>query len=272
MIKKVIVITGVSSGIGKAFIHKALENTKEGEFVVGLGRTNIPDFTHERYLFIRTDLKYSSSVKQAAQRIKKRLGRVDVLINSAGFGYRSTIEDLSIDEMREQFEVNLFGPLYLTNLVLPLMRKQRHGHIINISSVGSVVSTPTLGYYAATKASLDKLSEVLDQEVEKFNIKVSLLVPGAVKTDFGKNIRIPAGYSKTIYTSLYKEWQYRFAYFFKRQNTAEDVADHLWSLIQKPARVRYISRRDQIMCILKRVLPYLIFQFIFLNYFYRDES
>ncbi len=270
MNNKVIVITGVSSGIGKAFVLSAAK--RDDIMVVGIGRKDIPNFKSKNYAFIKTDLSNSLTIKRSFNKLNKSLGRVDVLINNAGFAYRSTIEDLSPNEITEQFQVNLVGPIYLTSLIVGLMRKQKRGHIINVSSVGSIVSTPTLGYYAATKAGFDKLSEVLKQEVEKYNIKVSNLYPGAVKSDFGKNIRSPLNYSKTDYKPLYEEWKNRFASFFKVRNSPEEVSNELWNLIEKPQRVKYVHVRDLIMCLAKRLLPYQIFQFLFLGYFYKHES
>jgi len=252
-------------------ISKILENISTDDIMVGLGRSNISNFKDNRFVFIKTDLSKPDNIKNSIKVIKKSFGHVDVLVNNAGFAYRATIEDLSLDEVREQFEVNLFGPLELTKSVLPLMR-ERGGHIVNIGSVGSIVSTPTLGYYAATKASLDKISDVLDQEVSGFNIKVSTLIPGAVQTEFGKNIRLPKNYSKSQYRSLYEAWQSRFAYFFKQRNTPEETAQAVWSLIEKPIRIKYLSLRDYFMCQLKRLLPYSVFQSLFLNYYYKYES
>lgn len=272
MANKVYVITGVSSGIGKALVSNILDNASSDDIVVGLGRSNISDFKNNRFVFIKTDLSKPDSIKNTIKIIKKNFGHVDVLVNNAGFGYRATIEDLSLGEIREQFEVNLFGPLELTKSVLLLMREYGGGHIINIGSVGSIVSTPTLGYYAATKASLDKISEVLEQEVSELNINVSTLVPGAVKTEFGKNIRLPRNYSKSQYKSLYETWQSRFVYFFKQRNTPEETAQAVWNLIEKPTRMKYLTLRDYFMCQLKQMLPYSMFQLLFLNYYYKYES
>lgn len=270
MNKKHIVITGVSSGIGKVFVEKALESNKY--IVLGMGRKDVTGFKHKDYFFIETDLSDTASVKRSFLKLKKRLKRVDVLVNNAGFAFRSTIEDLSPKEIKEQFGVNLIGPIYLTNLILPLMRKQKSGHIINISSVGSIVSTPTLGYYAATKSAFDKLGEVLEQEVLDFNVKVSTLFPGAVKSDFGKNIRLPLNYSISSYKLTYDEWKNRFANFFSIKNTTNEVAEAILDLIAYPKRIKYLHARDQALCLAKRFLPHQAFQFLFLNYFYKYEG
>src|SRR3989344_2221582 len=108
MNKKNIVITGVSSGIGIAFVKKALESNKY--IVLGMGRKDIKGFKHKDYFFIKTDLSDTTTVKHSFLKLRKRLKRIDVLINNAGFAFRSTVEDLSPDEIKEQFGVNLIGP------------------------------------------------------------------------------------------------------------------------------------------------------------------
>ncbi len=270
MDRKIIVITGVSSGIGMAFVKKALNS---GEFtVIGLGRKDNKEVNDPNYFFYKVDLLDERTIKVAVDKVIKKFKRVNVLINNAGFAYRSTFEDLSSKEMREQFEVNLFGPAVLVNLILSIMRKQNTGHIINVSSVASSVNTPTLGYYAATKVALDKLSEVLRQEVKAFGISVSLLIPGAVKTNFGKNIKLPKNYKKSSYNNLYSEWENRFRNFFNIRNTSDDVAEGILSLINKPQNIKYINNRDWVMCTLEKYLPRQLFHYLFLNYFYRNEG
>lgn len=272
MVSKVIVITGVSSGIGKAFVLHALKNIGQEDVVVGLGRSTIEEFDDKHFFFIKTDLRNKISIENAIQNIKERFGHIDVLINNAGLGYRGTIEDLSMDEIRDQFEVNFFGLIYLTQLVLPMMRIRKSGHIINVSSVGSFISTPTLGYYGATKAVLDKISEVLAQEVGKYGIKVSVFIPGAVMTGFGKNIRLARQSSKSAYLKLYKEWQLRFAYFFKKRNTSEETAEKLWSLVKTRKRMEFVDLRDKVLYFSKKILPERLFNFLISNYYYKYEG
>lgn len=269
---KVIVITGASSGIGRAFVEFALKNISNSDVLVGLSRAGRTSINKNNYLSIKMDLRQPQSIRKAVEQIKKRCGKIDVLINNAGLGYRGTIEDLSTKEIKDQFEVNLFGPIYLTQLVLPIMRKQKSGHIINVDSVASVVSTPTLGYYAATKAATHKISEVLAQEVEQFGIKVSLFIPGAVKTKFGKNIRPAKLLTSSSYSKMYNDWQKRFKYFFKAKNTSEEAAERMWNLLETKQRVMFVSFKDKIMCSLKSILPGKAFNYLFLNYYYKNES
>lgn len=268
--KKIILITGVSSGIGAAFIKRALTSPKV--IVVGLGRHNSENVDNKNYHFIAVDLKKESSIDTAIKKVLKNFGRVDVLINNAGIGYRGTIEDMTMGEIRDQFEVNFFGLIYLTKLVLPIMRKQKNGQIINIDSVASTVSTPTLGFYAATKSAVKKISEVLAEEVKQHNIVVSLLVPGAVKSNFGKNIIETKNIESSLYNGLYEEWKLRFRSYFGKHNSSDDVAEKLMCLIEKPISELYVTKKDQWMCYLKEILPKPLFYWLFLHHYYKYES
>jgi len=263
--KQNIVITGVSSGIGESFVRMALST---GKFeVIGLGRKNIEKaIPTEGYTFISTDLANESSIQNAIELILRKIGTVDILINNAGFGYKGTVSEISLDEIHEQFDVNFFGTLSLTQKVLHVMKKQLNGHIINISSIGAILSTPTLGYYAASKVALDKISEVLAQEVRKYNIHVSNISPGTVKTRFGKNIKTTKNIGTEGDQSTYEEWDIRFRNFFKKHNTADDVARLILRVIEKPRMYSYLSFRDK-MIVLSRFLPLRLQQFILYNLF-----
>jgi NAD(P)-dependent dehydrogenase (short-subunit alcohol dehydrogenase family) len=112
-------------------------------------------------------------------------GRIDVLVNNAGYGLLGAVEEVSDAQIRQQFETNLFGLLNVTRTALPLLREQKSGHILNITSVGGQVSFPTLGLYNGTKFAIEGISEALAKEVAAFGIKVTIVEPGAFKTDFG---------------------------------------------------------------------------------------
>lgn len=268
--KKVILITGVSSGIGNAFVKLALNNSEI--IIIGIGRSKPVDIVNKNFYFQKTDLKDQGSISKSIKAITKKFNRIDVLINNAGIGYRGTIEDMSMTEIRDQFEVNFFGQIYLTNLILPIMRKQKGGQIINISSVASTMSTPTMGFYAATKSAMDKITEVLAQEVAPFNIIVNSMVPGAVKSGFGKNMIEAKNVTSSVYTNLYEEWKLRFRSYFKKHNSSEDVALKILSTITSPLSESYIAKRDLIMCYLKKILPKSWFKWLFLKYYYPYES
>ena len=268
--KKIILITGVSSGIGQAFVHEAIKH--DDLIIIGLGRHNIEGIKSKNFIFQKVDLNNESSIKLAIANIFKKFKQIDVLINNAGIGYRGTIEDMTMTEIRSQFEINFFGLIYLTKLVIPIMKRQKKGTIINLDSVASTVSTPTLGLYAATKSAVTKISEIIEQELNPYKIKVCRLIPGAVKTNFGKNIIEAQNIDQGDYLDLYEEWKQRFKSYFKIHNSSKDVALKLLALIKKPAPVLYMAKKDQLMCWLKCVLPKHCFNWLFLNFYYKYED
>lgn len=183
--EKVWFITGASTGLGKALTLKLLEHHYR---VVATAR-NTQDI--ENYLTIETDILLlpldvtkESQIKQAVHRAIEYFGHIDVLVNNAGIGYFSSIEEADKMAVRKLFDVNFFGLANVTNQVLPYMRTAQTGHILNISSVGGLIAFPGFGYYHATKFGIEGYSESLYQEVLPLGIHVTLIEPGDFKTDF----------------------------------------------------------------------------------------
>lgn len=183
MSKKVILITGASSGMGKVSARKLLQ---EGHcvYVVARRLDLMQDLEVEGAIAMKMDITNNDEVKQVVDTIIQKEGKIDVLWNNAGYGLFGPVENVSIDQARYQFEVNLFGLAHLTQLVLPHMRSQRSGTIINTSSVGGKVYTPLGAWYHATKHALEGFSDCLRLEVKQFNIHVVLLEPGIIETEF----------------------------------------------------------------------------------------
>ncbi len=182
--EKVILITGASSGMG---FEAAKLLAKEG-FKVYAGARRIDrmkDLETLGIIPVNMDVTNEENNAKIVNYIVETEGRIDVLINNAGFGLYGSIEDIPLKDARYQFDVNIFGLAHLTKLVLPQMRKQRSGRIINISSVGGKVFTPLGSWYHATKHALEGWSDCLRLETKPFNIKVVLIEPGGVKTEFG---------------------------------------------------------------------------------------
>lgn len=183
--KKTVLITGASSGIGR---ESAILLAQNGYEVYGVAR-NIQKLQELQKYGIKTfrmDLCDEESIKEGVEKILGESGRVDVLINNAGYGSYGAIEDVSIEEAKRQFEVNLFGLARLTQLILPTMRKQRSGKIINISSMGGKITTLFGGWYHATKFALEGWSDCLRMEVRDFGIEVVIVEPGGIKTPWGE--------------------------------------------------------------------------------------
>ena len=182
--KKVAVVTGASSGIGEATVKKFLQ---EGYEVYAAARrldrmTGLADLGARP---ISLDLTDDPSIVAAVERIRAEAGRIDVLVNNAGYGSYGAVEDVPLDEARRQFEVNLFGAARLIQLALPMMRAQKSGKIVNVSSIGGRFGEPFGAWYHATKYALEGLSDSLRMELRPFGIDVIIIEPGAIRTEWG---------------------------------------------------------------------------------------
>lgn len=186
----VAIVTSASSGLGKAI---ALKLASDGYLVVGLARRVelMEELNTAGGLALFGDMTDPVSLQKAVETILEKFGRIDVLVNNAGFGLYGPIENVPISEARRQFEVNLFGLASLTQLVLPAMRQQGNGRIINISSMGGKVYTHFGGWYHATKHALEGWSDCLRIELAPFGIKVVVIEPGVIGTNFGDEMEAP---------------------------------------------------------------------------------
>ena len=185
MNKKIILITGASSGMGKI---TAEELAKEGHTVYGAARRTEAMATLEKLggHALSLDVTNEQSLIKGVEQIINQHGRIDVLINNAGFGLYGSVEDITLQEAKYQFDVNLFGVARLTQLVTPHMRKQGSGKIINISSMGGKIYTPLGAWYHATKHALEGFSDCLRLELSPFGIDVVIIEPGIIQTPFAE--------------------------------------------------------------------------------------
>lgn len=181
--KKVIVITGASSGMGKTTAKTLIS---EGHIVYGAARRleNMQDLVEVGGHAIGMDITVEADIQAAVDRVLKEQGRVDVLVNNAGYAIYGAVEQISIEDARRQFEVNLFGLASLTQKIIPHMRERKSGLIINITSIGGKVYTPLGAWYHATKHALEGWSDSLRLEISGFGINVSIVEPGAIQTEF----------------------------------------------------------------------------------------
>lgn len=183
-ISKVILITGASAGMG---LETACALAREGHIVYGVARRV------ERMQALKSaggrpmalDVTDEAQVRAVVEHILQEVGRIDVLINNAGFGLYGAVEDIPLSEARYQFEVNLFGVAALTKAVLPSMRAQKKGRIVNITSMGGKIYTPLGAWYHASKHALEGFSDCLRLETEPFGIDVVIIEPGMIATEFG---------------------------------------------------------------------------------------
>ena len=179
---RVALVTGVSSGIGRATARRLAHN---GFRTFGTVRGEID--SHSDIELVRMDIRDRDSVEEGVASVFERAGRIDVLVNSAGAALIGAAEETSASETRDLFETNVFGLMRVTQAVLPAMRAQRSGRIINISSVLGFLPAPFMSSYAATKHAVEGYSESLDHEVRNFGIRVIVVEPGFTRTNLGRH-------------------------------------------------------------------------------------
>lgn len=183
---KVWLITGCSTGFGRELAKETLQT---GYNVVITARTtaDIKDLaeTHPNTaLPLRLDVTNPQDIANTVQQTLNKFGRIDVLVNNAGIGYFGAVEESEEEQVRRMLEINFWGLVHMTQAVLPVMRKQRSGHIINISSIGGLVANPAVGFYNATKFAVDGLSESLAKETAPLGINVTIIAPSGFRTDW----------------------------------------------------------------------------------------
>src|SRR4051795_11669521 len=183
---KVWFITGTSKGFGRVWAEAALER---GDQVVATARnadtlTPLVETYGDNVLALSLDVQDKAAVDAAVKRGHERFGRLDVVVNNAGYGLFGTIEEVSEAQARDQIETNLFGALWVTQAALPFMREQGSGHILQVSSIGGVNAFPGIGMYHPSNGALEGLSQALAQEVKGFGIHVTLIEPGGFSTDW----------------------------------------------------------------------------------------
>jgi NAD(P)-dependent dehydrogenase (short-subunit alcohol dehydrogenase family) len=179
-------ITGCSTGLGRALAQAALDR---GDTVAATARNTasieeLVEAHPETALALRLDVTDRGRITQAVREAQERFGAIDVLVNNAGYGYRSALEEADDSDVQTLFDTNFFGPAAMIRAVLPDMRARRHGTIVNISSIGARRSPPGSGYYSASKGALEALTASLRKEVEPLGIAAMIVEPGAFRTDF----------------------------------------------------------------------------------------
>ncbi|HEX6671797.1 MAG TPA: SDR family oxidoreductase [Nitrososphaeraceae archaeon] len=192
---KVAVVTGSSSGIG---FETSLLLARKGFYTYATMRNlnksqKINDVVEKENLplkVLQLDVTDDKSVKDAIRQITDESSRIDVLVNNAGYGVMGAVEDLSLDQFKSQFETNFFGVIRVTKEVIPIMRNQGNGNIINVSSIGGKIGLPLNSAYISSKFAIEGLSESMRYELEQFGIDVILIEPGVVKTNFFENVDV----------------------------------------------------------------------------------
>lgn len=183
---KTLFITGISSGFGKALAAEALA---VGHRVIGTVRNKaalqaFEALSADRAHGVVLDVTDFERIDGVVADIESRYGPVDVLVNNAGYGHEGIFEESPLEEMRRQFDVNVFGAVAVTKAFVPYFRQRRSGHIINITSMGGTITMPGIAYYCGSKFALEGISDTLSKELKPFNISVTAVAPGSFRTDW----------------------------------------------------------------------------------------
>ena len=242
MASKVVLITGASAGFGRACAeqlgrlgHRVYGTSRRADFPESADLCSFP-------LMVPMDVRDDDSVRRALDFVLNREGRIDVVVNNAGVGLAGAIEDTSVEEARALFETNFFGVLRVCRAVLPALRAQGSGLVVNVSSLGGLVTIPFQGFYSASKYALESMSDALRMELRPFGVHVTLLEPGDFKTGFTQSRVFSAASGEG---SAYRERCQRAVAVMEKdeQNGADprQLADLLARVIDTPSpRNRYL--------------------------------
>jgi len=254
-VNKVILVTGASSGIGAAIAARLAKN---GHVVFGTGRT-ASGTTPEGVVLLALDVCSGESVRSCVEEVLRRAGRIDTVVNNAGFLLAGAIEEVTLDRAKAQFETNFFGVVRVIQAVLPAMRKQGSGQIVNISSLAGLVPMPFWGFYNASKAAVEGLSESLRIELKPLRISVSTVEPGTIKTPFYAQ---PASSAMPAYTPWRDRALKAFKGFEEEAPGPEAVASVVSRIVQQtsPPLRNKVTFQAMLLTSLRRILPDGIFE------------
>ena len=263
---KVILITGGSSGIGKSI----------GEFLIRkgfqvFGTSRHPDnYSQSLFPLVSLDVTDVNSIHNCIAEVIKNAGRIDVLINNAGAGITGPIEEIPDNEIKRNFETNLFGPINVIKKVLPQMRKQNDGLIINITSIAGYMGLPYRGIYSASKGALELVTEALRMEIKDFNIRMTNVAPG----DFATNIAAGRYHAPVLDNSPYKEvYQNTLNVMNEHVDSGKDpeiMAKIIYKIIEtKNPKVHYKvgAFMQKFSIVLKRILPDKMYEKMLMNHY-----
>ncbi len=263
---KVVLITGASSGIGKS-IGEFLHN--KGFIVYGTSR-NPDKITNSVFPLLSLEVRNSESIFNSVQKIIELSGRLDVVINNAGVGITGPMEEIPSQEIKNNFDTNFFGPIEVMKAVLPQMRSQRSGLIINITSIAGYMGLPYRGIYSASKGALELITESLNMEVKPFGINIVNVAPG----DFATNIAYGRFHAPVIKDSAYEGSYGATLKMMKEQvdsgNNPVEVAQAIFEIIQtQNPKIHYKvgSFIQKFSIVLKRILPDKVYEKLLMNHY-----
>jgi NAD(P)-dependent dehydrogenase (short-subunit alcohol dehydrogenase family) len=250
---KVVLITGASSGVGQATARLLAQ---KGYRVFGTSRNPAHANTISGVEMLALDVRSDDSVAACVRAVIQRAGQLDVLVNNAGYELAGASEEISIEEAKAQFETNFFGVLRMINAVLPLMRQQKQGQIINISSLAGLTPVPFMGIYSASKFALEGYTDALRQEVHLFNVRVSQIEVGFLNTPMMVHRQVAAQQLAEYAPQRQRAFE-AFREYETKGPGPELVAEAVLKIItsRKP-RLRYlVGQEAKSIALLKRLLP-----------------
>lgn len=262
---KVVLITGASSGIGESI---GVFLAKKGFKVYGTSRS--PKTATDEIHFVQMDVTNQESVDKAVQEVINDAGKIDVLINNAGLGALGSVEEIDLKEVEAVFDTNVYGILRTSRAVLPHMRKQNSGLIINTSSIGGQVGLPFRGTYSASKFAVEGFSEALSMEVKPFGIKVVIAQPGDFKTNISQSRRVTEPVEGSVYASGFNTTVQFVNEEMEHANEPIMMAKEVYKIIQSNApklRYRIGKPMQKITPKIKGILPSRFFEKLIMNHY-----
>ena len=264
---KIILITGGSSGIGRAIA--SFLSSRDDYIIYGTSR-NIENHKNLNFNLIQLDVTSIDSINACIDKVISKHGKLDILINNAGVGITGPMEETPNEEIEKHFKTNLYGPINIMKKVLPHMRKNNSGLIINITSIAGHIGTPFRSIYSAGKSSLDIISETLNMEVKDFNINIVCVAPGDYLTNISKGRFHSPIIKDSSYETSYKSSLDKMNDNIKKGADPIKVAKLIYKIINtdKP-KIKYISGSflERFGIILKFILPQKVFEYLVLKLF-----
>ncbi|MFC2124586.1 SDR family oxidoreductase [Bacteroidota bacterium] len=264
---KVIIITGASSGIG---LSVATYLSKVGYKVYGASRSAQSNSDFE---VVQMDVTNEDMIHDVVDRILTKEGRIDGLFNNAGLGSMGAIENTPIDDIEKTYDTNFYGVVRTCQAVLPTMRKQGSGHIINMSTLGSTVGLPFRGTYCSSKAAVDMITEALRLEVKRFGINVSLVHPGDVNTNIGSRRIVSCDENDEVYGKMFTNTVKQLNGYVKIGLSPDSFGPLIHKILKsKHARRNYYTGRfpEKLGVFLKKTLPDYLWEPIVMGYYKAD--
>ncbi len=263
---KVVLITGASSGIGKA-TAEYLSN--RGFRVYGTSRSPNKYKTPKNYSLLSLDVNNDLSIDKYIEEVLEKENVIDILINNAGVGITGPGEETNIKAMRENFETNFFGPIKLMQKTLPVMRNNKSGLIINITSIAGYMGLPFRGCYSASKAAMEVFTESIRMETKRFGVNILTLAPGEFATNIA-NRRYHSPIKNGAYENVYKQSLSKMNKHVNDGNDPEEVARNIYKIIlTKSPNVHYKvgAHFQKFSIFLKKILPDFLYEKILMNYY-----